>query len=160
MDTKRLNSWGVCLLLLLSQQSFGVGTRGQWMGSGGMGQTFSPRLLLIQSQIEQVVRPNLFVGGLFQLAALKGTLGTVSFTTRLLIGDHPQFRPYFEVGVGLAAGNISSESRVGVLLHSGVGIDFWFSTEASIGTLIRFNFAPPLSYSFVSLPFLIGRFLL
>ena len=56
----------LCFLLTLSNAAFGLGKRGDLIGSAGIGLTFSPTLFLLSPQLEYVYRPHLTFGGLTQ----------------------------------------------------------------------------------------------
>lgn len=135
--------------------------KGQWIGSGGFGLTFSPTLIMITPQLEYVYKPNLSIGPLAQLAfGDNGILFTASGAVRWTFRRQGSVHPVVEGGLGLATASSLFNSSFGVHVLAGFGADYVLDDTTSIGTMLRLNFAPPLKSMFVSWPVIIGRFLL
>lgn len=136
-------------------------TKGDWIGSGGAGVSLSPTLMMISPQLEFVYSPDVSVGLLSQLGfGATGTLFTLSGTGRLTFARKGKMYPNVEGGIGLALANELFDHSLGVHLHMGFGLDYMIDQSTAIGTMLRFNFAPPLKSMFITWPLLIGRFLL
>lgn len=145
------------LIFLVSGNLLAVGDRGGWVAGGGFGLTFSPTLVLLNPQLEYVVRPNLYVGPNLQLGlGDPGTLFTATGTARLAVGNHRHLKPSFEGGLGVAV----LGSQVGVCIQMGLGVDYQIDRSLSVGTMLRGNFAPPADTFFFSWPIIVGRFAL
>ena len=136
-------------------------SKGDWIGSGGIGTTVSPTLFLISPQIEYVYQRNLFVGPLIQAGMGQGgaLIGT-SFTGRLHLGQHPRLRPFLEAGAGVMASNKLFTASLGLLFHMGMGFDYLLEERLAISTVIRANFAPPIQSFIFSWPMVVVRFIL
>lgn len=147
-------------LFFSSINAHAFGTRGNWIASGGFGLTISPTLLLLSPQLEYVQRGNLFFGPMVQMGLGSGVLFTGTATGRFLIGKHPRVKPSVEGGLGIALASASVGSAVGIHILLGMGLDYIIDRDISIGTMIRANFAPPLTTFFASWPLIVARFAL
>lgn len=135
--------------------------KGDWIGSGGVGVSLSPTLMMISPQLEYVYNPEVSFGMLSQLGfGAKGTLFTLSGTARLQFARRGKMYPCAEGGLGLTLANELFDQAFGVHMFAAFGIDYVIDQSTSVGTMLRFNFAPPLKSMFVTWPLLIGRFLL
>lgn len=152
------------LLFTLSQiflvsKSPGMVNKGDWLGGGGFGLTLSPTLLMISPELEYVYSPNLNFGSLVQMGFGSGVIVTVSGTCRGIWGDPSEkLRPTFEGGLGLAMASGVSNDSVGVHILVGGGFDYVYDKNLTLGSMIRFNFAPPLKSMFLSWPMIVARY--
>ncbi len=86
---------------------------------------------------------------------------TASGALRYIINNDRKLRAGFELGLGLtAASSKFGDSSVGILVHFGMGMDYWVIPDMAIGTLFRANLAPPVKTFFFSWPMIIGRFII
>lgn len=147
-------------LVFLSQISFGVPMKGDWLGGGGFGLMLGPGLVMLSPQLEYVYKPNLTFGSLVQMGfAGEGVLVTVSGTCRAIYGDETsKLRPTFEGGLGLAMASSLYSSNVGVHILAAGGVDYVYDKNLTLGSMIRLNFAPPLKSMFLTWPMIIARY--
>lgn len=146
--------WGTSVFALTPQ-------KGDWIGSGGAGVSLSPTLMMISPQLEYAYTPDISFGVLSQLGfGATGTLFTLSGTGRITFAKKGKMYPCAEGGLGLALANDLFPQSLGVHMMVGFGVDYVIDQATSIGTMLRFNFAPPLQSMFITWPLLVGRFLL
>lgn len=146
MGSKQILKTFVALTLFFAAPS----QASQTLFSGGMGLTFSPSMFLLSPQIEVPAGPRLLVGPLIQLGLSSVTLATFSGTARYILGNDPKLKPSIEGGLGLAVASNFAASSIGACIQFGMGFDYRFSPAASIGTVLRLNFLPPLTTLVVS----------
>lgn len=148
-------------LFLFSGQSFGLGTKGEFIGSAGAGIMTSPTLFLISPELEYIHSEDLTLGGLAQMGlGGGGVLFTASGKVRHFFGGSPRVKPCVEGGLGLSLASSLFSSAVGVHIEAGMGFDYILDKRTAIGTMIRLNFSPPLKSFFISWPIVTMRFLL
>lgn len=149
-------------LFFFSLSAFSMNVnKGDWIGSGGAGVSLGPTLMMISPQLEFAYDSDVSFGVLSQLGfGATGTLFTLSGTARLQFAKRGKMIPSVEGGIGLALANELFPDSFGVHLLAGFGFDYIIDQSTSVGTMLRFNFAPPLKSMFVTWPLLIGRFLL
>lgn len=154
----------ICLVLLglfLSQASLGMGRKGDYIASGGLGLMTSPTLVLLSPELEYVNSSDVMYGGLIQMGLGEGgVLSTITGKVRYEFGTHARVRPCVEAGLGLALSSGLFESSVGVHILGGMGFDYLIEQKVSIGTMVRLNFAPPTKSFFLSWPIVIARFIM
>lgn len=158
---KNLIISAVVSLILISLPSFGMGTKGDFIGSAGMGILTSPTLFLISPELEYVHSEDLALGGLAQMGlGGGGVLFTASGKIRHFFGGSPRVKPCVEAGLGLSLASSLFSSAVGVHIEAGMGFDYILDKRTAIGTMVRLNFSPPLKSFFLSWPIVTMRFLL
>lgn len=151
----------VTFLILFSGHSFGFGTKGEFIGSAGMGIMTSPTLFLISPELEYVHSEDLVLGGLAQMGlGGGGVLFTASGKVRHYFGETTRVKPCVEGALGLSLASSLFSSAVGVHIEAGMGFDYILDKRTAIGTMIRLNFSPPLKSFFISWPIVTMRFLL
>jgi hypothetical protein len=149
------------LFVLFSSRSHAMGTKGDFIGSAGMGIMTSPTLFLISPELEYVHSDEVTLGGLAQMGlGGGGVLFTASGKVRHFFGGSPRVKPCVEGGLGLTLASSLFSSAVGVHILAGMGFDYILDKRTSIGTMIRLNFSPPLQSFFLSWPMVTMRFLL
>ncbi|NBX76666.1 MAG: hypothetical protein EBQ92_08935 [Proteobacteria bacterium] len=145
----------------LCSQAQAMGTKGDFIGSAGMGIMTSPTLFLISPELEYVHSDELTLGGLAQMGlGGGGVLFTASGKVRHFFGGNPRVKPCIEGGLGLSLASSLFSSAVGVHIIAGMGFDYILDKRTSIGTMVRLNFSPPLQSFFLSWPIVTMRFLL
>lgn len=134
-----------------------VSVPSRYLGGVGMGLIFDPTLFLLAPQLEYLHSTRFHYGGLVQLGLGDVVLGTASGLVRYLftIRD-PRWKPSVEGAFGIAFASGSGDN-VGVHIMFGGGIEYQIDRDWSLGTTIRFNFAPPMDTFFVSWPLLVAR---
>lgn len=148
-------------LLFCSVRSQAIGSKGDFIGSAGMGIITSPTLFLISPQLEYVHSRDIQLGGLAQMGlGGGGVLFTASGTVRHFFGGNPRVRPCVEGALGLSLSSSLFSSNVGVHIGAGMGFDYVLDRRTVIGTIIRLNFSPPVNSFFLSWPIVTLRFLL
>ncbi len=148
-------------LLFCSVRSHAIGSKGDFIGSAGLGIVTSPTLFLISPQLEYVHSRDIQLGGLAQMGlGGGGVLFTASGTVRHFFGGNPRVRPCVEGALGLSLSSSLFSSSVGVHIGAGMGFDYVLDKRTVIGTIIRLNFSPPVNSFFLSWPIVTLRFLL
>lgn len=142
-------------------EDFSEMKRGQLIFSGGVGFTVAPSYVFVSPQLEYSLRRHILIGPLVQAAIGDGeAIWGLSLSGRLLVGQHPRLRPSLEAGVGVSAFTSTGTSRLGPLLHFGMGFEYILAPNITIGSLIRANLAPPVQTVFLSWPLLVVRTIL
>jgi hypothetical protein len=149
------------LFLVLSFNTFGLGGKGDYIGSAGVGLVLSPTLFMLSPSLEYMYDKDISIGVLGQLAFGGGTLFTVTGVGRWVMGNPmAKFRPVVEAGLGLAFASTLFTASTGVHLLGGFGVEYSLNRTTTLGSVLRLNFAPPLKSLFVSWPLVVARFLL
>ncbi len=142
----------ISIVILASTAAHAAPRPGDWIGSLGLGLTISPETFLLSPQLEYVHNQNLSYGALIQLGLASGTLVTISGDARYTFStNNAKLHPFVEGALGLAIAS-GFGNNVGVHIMFGGGIDYDLTSDISVGTAFKFNFAPPVDNFFLSWP--------
>jgi hypothetical protein len=138
---------------------------GKWIGSGGLGVTFSPTTFLLNPSFEYIWTPDVYIGPNLQIGfGGGGVIVGISASARYFFVHSGALHPFFEGGLGMAFASNStgfgSASAVGVLIHVGMGLDYQLSRDLFVGTVIRADIMPPLTNFMLAWPIANVRFVM
>jgi len=131
----------------------GGGGGGRWVAGIGAGLTISETSFLVSPALEYVKSSHFSYGALVQLGLASDVIFTGSLYLRFMLGSQ-RIKPVLEGALGLAVAG-----SAGIHIMAGLGVDYRIDSGISLGTVIRANFMPITSDSFmVSWPLLFARF--